>query len=331
MVSLDSAVTNVTQEGGGVSSSNNMRTRLNDLESRLINIGILASTSVTSSCDASSAKHAINTKGTGANTGRVVSVSSATNESDATFECSLDDDADGIAESSQSSTIMLGGTLSVSSGRGGSTTATIRQQTTPDSASSDIDWDSDNDGVAECSLKEKANSTGTHTILSGHSGSTTGTIRMAATPDSTVFDLGYSGSTTGTIRMQASSVPGTDAIVHSSGAVLTSGGVWTNASDENLKENFKSVDGEQLLDKIEELPISQWNYKNESDEITHIGPTAQDFREVFGVGKNDKTISTIDPSGIALAAIKQLSKENGELKAQVAELRMMVFELAKKK
>jgi hypothetical protein len=118
---------------------------------------------------------------------------------------------------------------------------------------------------------------------------------------------------------------------HSSGARLTAGGVWTNASDENLKENFKPVDGEALLEKIEELPISQWNYKVESDDVTHIGPTAQDFKAAFGVGANDKTISTIDPSGIALAAIKQLSKENDELKVQVAELKKMVEALAKKK
>lgn len=118
---------------------------------------------------------------------------------------------------------------------------------------------------------------------------------------------------------------------HSSGARLTAGGVWTNASDANLKENFKPVDGEALLQKIDQLPISQWNYKVESDDVTHIGPTAQDFKAVFGVGTNDKTISTIDPSGIALAAIKQLSKENEELKSQVAELKRMVEDLAKKK
>lgn len=118
---------------------------------------------------------------------------------------------------------------------------------------------------------------------------------------------------------------------HSSGARLTAGGVWTNASDANLKENFRPVDGEALLEKIDNLPISQWNYKVESDDVTHIGPTAQDFKAAFGVGANDKTISTIDPSGIALAAIKQLSKENDELKSQVAELKKMVEELAKKK
>ena len=116
---------------------------------------------------------------------------------------------------------------------------------------------------------------------------------------------------------------------HSSGAHLTAGGVWTNASDENLKENFQPVDGAELLEKIDELPISQWNYKNESDEVTHIGPTAQDFQKVFGVGENDKSISTIDPSGIALAAIKELNKQNLRLHEESKELRDQNEELRK--
>jgi hypothetical protein len=116
---------------------------------------------------------------------------------------------------------------------------------------------------------------------------------------------------------------------HSSGAHLTAGGVWTNASDANLKENFQTVDGADLLEKIEQLPISEWNYKNESDESRHIGPTAQDFQKVFGVGENDKTISTIDPSGIALAAIKELNKQNQELKVQSEYLKEQNMRLQK--
>ena len=88
-----------------------------------------------------------------------------------------------------------------------------------------------------------------------------------------------------------------------------------------MKENFQNVDGAALLEKLEELPISQWNYKTEDDRITHIGPTAQDFKKTFGVGENDKTISTIDPSGIALAAIKELYKQLKEKDAELKELK----------
>ena len=121
----------------------------------------------------------------------------------------------------------------------------------------------------------------------------------------------------------------------SSGAHLTSGGVWTNASDVNLKENFHAVDGAELLEKIEQLKISEWNYKNESDDTKHIGPTAQDFQKVFGVGSDGKSIATIDPSGIALAAIKELNKklerENRELRAEMDELKKLVQQLASQK
>ena len=158
----------------------------------------------------------------------------------------------------------------------------------------------------------------------------TGTCNSFVSGDSAVMELKHNGSTTATIRMQANPAVGARPIEHSSGAHLTSGGVWTNASDAGLKENFQPVDGHELLEKIDELPINQWNYKVESDEVTHIGPTAQDFQKVFGVGENDKTISTIDPSGIALAAIKELNNQNRELKEQNARLKKQLDDLAKK-
>jgi hypothetical protein len=88
------------------------------------------------------------------------------------------------------------------------------------------------------------------------------------------------------------------------GAYLTSGGVWTNASDRNKKENFQSLSENDILVKISQLPVTRWNYKGLSEQ--HIGPVAQDFHRIFDVGSDDKTISTIDPAGIALAGIQGL-------------------------
>ena len=45
---------------------------------------------------------------------------------------------------------------------------------------------------------------------------------------------------------------------------------------------------------------------------------------LFGVGRDDVSISTIDPAGIALAAIQELHKRNNELKSQVSELKQLV-------
>ena len=125
------------------------------------------------------------------------------------------------------------------------------------------------------------------------------------------------------------------------GAYLSGNGTtWTNASDKNQKENFTDIDSEQLLEKISALPISRWNYKDEDETVTHIGPVAQDFYALFGVGADDISISTIDPAGIALAAIKELIKKskrvdaleqnNRELNERLEKLEKMIDELSKK-
>lgn len=88
------------------------------------------------------------------------------------------------------------------------------------------------------------------------------------------------------------------------GAYLTTGGAWTNASDRNKKENFQPLSENDILAKINQLPVTRWNYKGLSEQ--HIGPVAQDFHRIFNVGSDDKTISTIDPAGIALAGIRGL-------------------------
>jgi hypothetical protein len=119
-------------------------------------------------------------------------------------------------------------------------------------------------------------------------------------------------------------------ITVSNGAYLSFGGTWTNSSSRTLKENFQPVDGRRILEKLEEMPILEWNYKAEPQSTRHIGPTAQDFYSAFGLGGDTLSISTVDPSGIALAAVKELNNQNKELRTQNAELRKQLDELARK-
>jgi len=106
-----------------------------------------------------------------------------------------------------------------------------------------------------------------------------------------------------------------------SGAYVSPGGVWTNASDRNLKENFVPVMPAAILQKIDGLPVTEWNYKNEDPSVRHIGPVAQDFYSIFGVGNSSTSISTIDPSGIALAGIQGLDQKSQGRAAQLSELK----------
>ncbi|MDE3091451.1 MAG: tail fiber domain-containing protein, partial [Chloroflexota bacterium] len=104
-----------------------------------------------------------------------------------------------------------------------------------------------------------------------------------------------------------------------SGAYLSAGGsAWNAVSDRNAKANFAPVDGREILDRLARIPIETWNYKSQESSIRHIGPMAQDFAAAFKVGEDDKTISTIDADGVALAAIQGLYQIVQEKDAQIA-------------
>lgn len=108
------------------------------------------------------------------------------------------------------------------------------------------------------------------------------------------------------------------------------GNTWYNVSDKNLKENFARIKNESILDKVMELPIQYWNYK--TDKMNrHIGPTAQDFYKVFALGTNEKAISTIDESGVALAAIQELNRKTEELVQIVKEQQQLIASLLQAK
>jgi hypothetical protein len=294
---------------------------------------------------------AIKTKGTGAANNRT-SIVSTTGLDSATVVSSQDSDGDGVDDAVAvlgAGTIggISGGVIAArvaikTKGTGADPNrSSVSSSSSPSSSSVVCDQDSDGDGLADRSVTMDCDDTDGGITVEGatskvkirHKGWDGLIYGRMAIENAGAIQVDFGGNGVGFVseRFGVGVLSPTYPIEHSSGAHLTPGGVWTNASDKNLKENFQPVDGEEILDKIEKLNISQWNYKNESDEVTHIGPTAQDFKAAFGVGDNDKTISTIDPSGVALVAVKELSKENKELKAQVAELKKMVEELAKKK
>jgi hypothetical protein len=110
-------------------------------------------------------------------------------------------------------------------------------------------------------------------------------------------------------------------IATSTGAYLSSGGTWTNASDVNRKHRFASVAGEDVLARLRAMPISTWSYRVEDDHIRHLGPTAQNFRAAFGLGANETTIATVDADGVALAAAQALERRTATQAEEIRALR----------
>ena len=107
------------------------------------------------------------------------------------------------------------------------------------------------------------------------------------------------------------------------GAYLTQGGNWVNTSSRIKKEGFSDINGLELLQKILQMPVQKWKYKGTTEY--HIGPMAEDFYALFKLGTDDKGISTVDPAGISLAAIKELIKENTELRIRIEKLEKVIM------
>lgn len=113
-----------------------------------------------------------------------------------------------------------------------------------------------------------------------------------------------------------------------SGVTLApNGSSWATLSDGNAKENFRDVNGEDLLAKVAALPVREWNYKAQDAAIRHLGPTAQDFRAAFGLGDFALRINTIDADGVALAAVKALEARTRALADEYAALQGAFDEL----
>jgi hypothetical protein len=106
------------------------------------------------------------------------------------------------------------------------------------------------------------------------------------------------------------------------GAKLAPGsGTWASASDRNLKTDVARIDDAAILGKVAQLPISRWSYKSERG-VRHVGPMAQDFYAAFGVGEDEKHITSIDEDGVALAAIKALHARVGALDGENGSLEL---------
>ena len=104
---------------------------------------------------------------------------------------------------------------------------------------------------------------------------------------------------------------------------------FTAVSDKTQKENFQSVDGEEVLRKIRGFELSSWNYiGHDPKKFRHYGPMAQDFFAAFGhdgVGEvgTETTINSGDIAGVLMIAVQALEKRMAELKQKQAQIALL--------
>jgi len=100
-----------------------------------------------------------------------------------------------------------------------------------------------------------------------------------------------------------------------SGAHVTSGGVWTNASSRNLKENIKQINSVDALKTLQGLQPVTYNYKNSKDE-NYAGFIAEDVPDM--VAMNDrKSLASMDILAVLTRVVQNQQKELEALKAEI--------------
>ena len=94
-------------------------------------------------------------------------------------------------------------------------------------------------------------------------------------------------------------------------------------SSKEVKNKTGSINDEDTLKKVIDLPVDSWKYKDGvEDEGEHIGAYAEDVQEKFGdkAAPGGKMIDMISMHGITLSAVKGLSKQVDKLEKKVASV-----------
>lgn len=125
-------------------------------------------------------------------------------------------------------------------------------------------------------------------------------------------------------------VNGTQRMVIDPAGNMAITGAYSQASDRNAKQQLTPIDPQAILDKVVALPLSEWSYRQDPG-TRHVGPMAQDFHAAFGLGPDERHITTVDADGVALAAIQGLNRkleasrrENAELRERLERLERLV-------
>jgi hypothetical protein len=110
-------------------------------------------------------------------------------------------------------------------------------------------------------------------------------------------------------------------------------GNFSVGSRRTLKTAFSPVSSSEILARVTDLPVASWRYQSEGESTRHIGPFAEDFQRLFGIGDGE-TISVVDAQGVSFAAIQglaqRLAEKEAEAERQLAEKDAQIAELAER-
>ncbi len=100
-----------------------------------------------------------------------------------------------------------------------------------------------------------------------------------------------------------------------SGAHVTAGGVWTNSSSREKKENIESLPADAALSALMAMEPVMFNYKNERNE-DYVGFIAEDVPDLVAVGERD-ALSTMDIVAVLTRVVQEQQNKIKELEARL--------------
>ncbi len=104
-------------------------------------------------------------------------------------------------------------------------------------------------------------------------------------------------------------------LVMGSGAHVTAGGVWTDASSRQYKENIANLTQEEAISALEKLNPVKFNYKVQKGE-EYIGFIAEDVPDLVATGDR-KSLSPMDIVAVLTKVVQQQQKKIAELEARL--------------
>ena len=100
-----------------------------------------------------------------------------------------------------------------------------------------------------------------------------------------------------------------------SGAHVTAGGVWTDASSRQYKENISNLTPEEAISALEKLNPVKFNYKVQKDE-EYVGFIAEDVPDLVATSDR-KSLSPMDIVAVLTKVVQQQQKQIAELEARL--------------
>jgi hypothetical protein len=103
-----------------------------------------------------------------------------------------------------------------------------------------------------------------------------------------------------------------------SGAHVTPGGVWTDASSREYKDQIEALTTEEAVGTLKELNPVKFAYKKDLTE-KHVGFIAEDVPELIAT-KDRKGLSPMDITAVLTKVVQEQQKTIKELSGRLLEL-----------